>query len=390
MRGPLAGLRVLDLTRLLPGAFATSILADLGADVIKVEAPDTGDPMRGYEPKIGRDSAFHWVSNRNKRSIVVDLRAPQGAEVVLRLAAVSDVLIESFRPGVADRLGVGEDAVLTRNPNVVYCSLNGYGSDGPLAHQAGHDIDYAGRAGVVNLTGVDGRPVIPGVPLADLSGSLLALVGILAAIVGRHASGAGNRVDVSLSDAAFALQTLNLAAYFATGDVPGPGTEMLTGRLPCYQLYRCGDGRWLAVGALERPFWLNLCNAVGRNDLEDTQNDPSAVEVWQELFATRTRPEWLALLQDADACCGPVNDLAEAIDDPQLSHREMVLRQNHPIAGSHPQVGFPIKLRTQPASLYAPAPGLGEHTRAVLLEAGFTAEEVAVLVDAGVIRMTTA
>ncbi len=350
--GPLAGIRVLDLTRLLPGAFATALLADLGADVIKIEQPGTGDPMRGYDPKIGHSSAFTWVTDRNKRSVELNLRQDPGA--LLELARTADALVESFRPGVMERLGLGYEAVSERNPKLVYVSISGYGADGPRAHEAGHDINYLGRAGVLSTT----PPALSSVQIADLAGgSLLGVAGLLAALVNAQRTGEGDHVDIAMTDGAFALQALALGEVFA-GQQP---SGLLTGRFPCYALYECADGRHVTVGALEPPFWRELCEGVNRPDLIPTQFDPQARATWREVFLAKPRDEWLALLDGRDACVGPVNDLSEAIEDPQLSHRGMVVDLD-----GTPQLGTPIKLRNHPASIRTPAPRLGDATREIL------------------------
>lgn len=389
--GPLAGIRVLDLTRLLPGAFATGLLGDLGAEVLKVEQPGVGDPMRVYEPRIGDASAFTWVTDRNKRSIALNLRDPRGIEALLRLAAGVDVLVEGFRPGVTDRLGVGYEAVRAVNPAIVYCSITGYGADGPLATEAGHDVNYVGRAGLLSVTGVDGRPAIPGVQVGDLAGgSLLGVAGLLAALVRAQRTGEGDHVDVSMTDGAFALHAVLLGAFFAEGRVPAIAGEMLNGRNPCYALYECADARYLTVGALEPPFWRALCETVGRPDLLSTQFDPAALPVWRELFLGRPRDEWLALFDGRDACVGPLNDLGEAVEDPQLRHRGMVLELEHPTAGPTPQLGTPIKLRERPAGVRSPAPVLGDSTRVLLAEVGYAPDAVDALIADGVAQEAAA
>jgi crotonobetainyl-CoA:carnitine CoA-transferase CaiB-like acyl-CoA transferase len=234
--------------------------------------------------------------DRNKRSVALDLRDPRGVQIVERLATTCALLVESFRPGVAERLGVGYEALRAVNPALVYCSLSGFGASGPLAGEAAHDLNYVGRAGLVGLGGADGQPSIPGTQVADLGGSLMCVAGMLAALLAAERTGRGDHVDVSLTDSAFALLSTALAPYFATGRVPGTATELLTGGYPCYQLYRCRDGRTLTVGALEPQFWSALCAAVGRPELEPTHFDPDAVPVWRELFAARPLQEWLELL----------------------------------------------------------------------------------------------
>jgi crotonobetainyl-CoA:carnitine CoA-transferase CaiB-like acyl-CoA transferase len=376
--------RVLDLTRLLPGAFATGLLGDLGADVIKVEQPGVGDPMRAYDPQLGDASSFTWITDRNKRSIALNLRDPRGVEVVHRLAATCDAALEGFRPTVADRLGVGYDALRAVNPALVYCSLSGFGADGPLAATAGHDINYVGRAGILSLNGIDGRPAIPGTQLADIGGSLLGVCGLLAALLAAGRTGRGDHVDMALTDGAFALHSVALGPHFVAGHVPGAGTEMLTGGQPCYQIYLCADGLRLTVGALERHFWRNLCVAVGRPDLEPTHTDPDALPTWRALFATRPRHAWLELLDGTDTCTGPLNDLAEAVADPQLRHREMVIELEHPTEGARLQLGTPIKLHERPGGIRTPAPALGADTRDVLREAGYEPSDIDALLAAEV------
>jgi alpha-methylacyl-CoA racemase len=383
--GPLAGVRILDLCRLLPGGFATALLGDLGAEVIKVEQPGVGDHQRAYEPRIGEDSAYSWVTDRNKRSLVLDLKDPRGVAALHRLAERADALIESFRPGVADRLGIGYDALRAVNPALVYCSISGYGADGPLARVAGHDINYIGRAGILSVTGREGRPTIPGVQIADVAGGgLMSVAGVLAALVRARETGEGDHVDVSMTDAAFASLSIHWGAYFATGEAPGHEDGLLTGRYPSYNVYECADGRHVTVGALEGQFFAELCRRVGRPDLEPTRLDRAALPLWREIFLERTRDEWLDRFAGSDACVGPVNDFGEALADPQLGHRGMVVETEHREVGPVPQVAPPIKLREHPAAVRHPAPRLGEDTRQVLAEAGMSPEEVDALIADGV------
>src|SRR3954447_21894799 len=317
--GPLEGIRVLDLTRLLPGAYATGLLGDLGAEVVKVEQPGGGDPMRQYPPRLNGTSAFSWVTDRNKRSVVLNLRDPRGAEALLALARRADVVVEGFRPGVADRLGVGYDAVSAVNPRIVYCSISGYGAGGPLVREAGHDINYLGRAGVLSVS--DG---MSGVQIADLAGgSLMALTGLLAALVHAQRTGEGDHVDVAMTDGAFSLLALSLGAFLADGRVPAAGTELLNGGVPCYGIYECADGLRITVGALEPQFWAALVEGAERPDLAGTQFDPAARDTWRALWRERPRDAWLAALAGRDACVGPLNDLGEAVREPQLGAREV-------------------------------------------------------------------
>ena len=384
--GPLEGIRVLDLTRLLPGAYGTSILADLGAEVIKVEAPGEGDYMRWGEPRIGAESGASWICDRNKASISLNLKDPRGVEAFLRLVRTAHCIVESFRPGVVDRLGVGYEAAHAVNPAIVYCSISGYGQTGPLVRAAGHDVNYVGRAGIVGITGTaEHGPVIPGVQIGDVAGGgLLGMVGLLAALVHARVTGEGDYVDVSMTDGAFSLQSVHLGMFFASGITPAPERMLLNGLYPSYAVYRCADGRWLTVGALEPQFFAQLCEGVGRPDLGDTAFQPDAIGRWRELFATRSRDEWLEALSGFDACVGPVNDYDEACADPQLLHREMIVELEHPTEGPTRQTGVPVKLRNRPGSIRTAPPRLGEQTRAYLAEAGYSAAEVEALVTAGV------
>jgi crotonobetainyl-CoA:carnitine CoA-transferase CaiB-like acyl-CoA transferase len=388
--GPLEGIKVLDFSRLLPGGFATALLGDLGADVLKVEQVSVGDPLREFEPRIGSSSAFSWITDRNKRSISLNLRGSRGAEIARALARDADVAVEGFRPGVMDRLGLGYDALRAVNPALVYCSITGYGADGPSAGEAGHDINFIARAGMLSVTGTGDQPVMPGVAVADLGGSLYGVAGLLAALVRAQRTGEGDHVDVSMTDAAFALQAMLLGPFFVEGRPPGFETGVGTGAFPCYTIYTCADGRHVVVGALEEPFWRRLCEKVGRPDLVGTRMDAAALPVWREVFLTRTRDEWMDLLGDADACVSPVNDLAEAVADRQLGHRRMVIELEHPTAGVQAQVGTPIKLQEHPASVRSPGPEVGDSTREILLELGYTSAEIDGLLADRVARETTA
>jgi crotonobetainyl-CoA:carnitine CoA-transferase CaiB-like acyl-CoA transferase len=382
--GPLAGVRVLDLSRLLPGGFATAVLGDLGADVIKVEQPGQGDYMRWGDPKFGAESAASWTIDRNKRSVALDLKHPDGVQALLDLAVGAQVVVESFRPGVVDRLGVGYDAVRAVNPAIVYCSITGHGQDGPLRLTPGHDINYVGRAGILDISGpADGLPTTSGVQIADLgAGGLLSVAGILAALYAARESGEGDHIDISMTDGAFALVSIHFEDYFASGVDPGREGMILNGKYPCYNVYACADGRHITVGAIEDQFWAALCERVGREDLLPTHFDPAAIPTWREVFLARPRDEWVALLEDG-CCVGPVNDFAEAVAEPQVRAREMVVEQEHPEVGPTRQLGSPLKLRNHPVGVRTAAPKLGADTRELLAEAGYSAERVDGLLESG-------
>jgi alpha-methylacyl-CoA racemase len=398
MSGPLEGLRVLDLSRLLPGPFCSLLLADLGAEVTKVEDLGMGDYARWSPPYLegvedSARSAFFLALNRNKRSIRIDLKSEQGRAVLLRLARDHDVLLESFRPGVLDRLGVGYERLREENRGLVYCAISGYGQDGPYRDRAGHDMNYLGLNGVLALTGErDGPPIQASAQIADVGGgALMAAVGILAALRERERSGEGQVVDVSMFDGA-----LSWLAGVAAGVLNDPaarpprrGEQMLSGSLLCYRPYACADG-WVTLGALEPKFWQAWCRGVGREDLIEHQFQAPGSDAHREveaIFAARTRDEWAAFAAEHDCCLEPLLELEEALDSELVRAREMVVALDQPGAAAPVRLlGVPIKLSRTPGDpARAPGPALGEHTDAVLAEAGYTAEEIAALKVAGAI-----
>jgi alpha-methylacyl-CoA racemase len=393
----LAGLRVLDLTRLLPGGFCTLLLADFGADVVKVEDTGMGDYVRwapphheGADPSAG--GALFLSLNRGKRSVRVDLKTPAGRDVLLRLARDADVLVESFRPGVLDRLGVGWERLHEVNPRLVYCAITGYGQDGPYRDRAGHDIDYLALGGLLGLTGAgpDAPPVQAAGQIADLGGgALMAAFGIMAALRERDASGAGQLVDVSMTDGALSWLAMVAARHFADGAAPERGGLELAGGLLCYRPYRCADG-WVALGALEPKFFAAWCAGVGRPDLAERQfervGSPVHAEV-EAIFASRTRDAWAAFNDEHDCCLEPVLDLGEALDSELVRARGMVVELDQPGAREPVRLlGTPVRLSRTPGDpARAPGPALGEHTEAVLREAGYAPGEVERLLGEGAV-----
>ncbi|HQR29132.1 MAG TPA: CaiB/BaiF CoA-transferase family protein, partial [Anaeromyxobacteraceae bacterium] len=371
---PLRGIRVLDLSRLLPGPYATLVLADLGADVIKVEDPSGGDYLRWMPPMAGEQSGWFHALNRNKRSLALDLKKPEGRDAFLRLVHGADVVVESFRPGVLDRLGLSFEALSRENPRVVLCSISGYGQDGPYRDRAGHDLDYVALAGVLAVNGPTERPVPLGVQVADVAGgSWPAVAGILAAIVGRAAIGRGAWIDVSMTDGALAMLALQKAAADAEGRALRRGREQLNGGSACYGVYRARDGGFVALGALEPKFFQAFCAAVGRPELGPMQFDRDGAGPREELdavFASRTRAEWAAFAAAHDVCVMPVLEGDEPERDPQLVHRQSFVRVPTPWEGRDmPGIASPVRLRGVEAPL-APAPRLGADSESVLREAG--------------------
>jgi len=384
---PLAGVRVLDLSRLLPGPYASLVLADLGADAVKVEDPGGGDWLRWVPPLAGEQSGAFHALNRNKRSLALDLRRPGGAAAFRRLARGADVVLESFRPGVLDRLGVGWAALHAENPRLVLCSVTGWGQDGPYRHRAGHDLDYAAVSGLLGVNGPAERPVPLGAPVADVAGgSWPAVAGILAALLGRARSGEGTHVDVAMVEGALSLLALPLAMAWARGTPLRRGEELLGGGAACYGVYRTGDGRFVALAALEPEFFEAFCAAVGRPELAPRQLEGDGRGPREELeaiFAGRSRAEWVAFAAEHDACLAPVWEGDEPRADAQLAARRAFVEVETPWEGrALPGLATPIRLAGAEVPLRA-APRLGEHGTEVLSEHGFTGEEIEALRGSG-------
>jgi alpha-methylacyl-CoA racemase len=396
---PLDGVTVLDLSRLLPGGFCSCLLSDFGADVIKVEDTGAGDYIRWTTPRYegAADSAggaLFLALNRGKRSIRIDLKSDRGAEVLLALVRSADVLLESFRPGVMDRLGVGYERLRQENPGLVYCSITGYGQDGPYRDRAGHDINYLGLGGLLGLTGErDGPPIQAAGQIADVGGgALMAAVGILIALRERDRSGEGQLVDCSMFDGALSWLGLVAAELLATGRTPARGDLPLAGRFTCYRPYECADG-WVALGALEPKFWKAWCDGVERPDLLgnafDPPGSPSHATV-TEIFRSRTRDDWTRFAEVHDCCLEPVLELDEALASELVRTREMVVTLAQPGVPRPVQLlGLPIKLgRTPGDPTRAPGPALGEHTAELLAAAGYSAAEIARLHQQGAVAGT--
>ncbi|WP_028082000.1 CaiB/BaiF CoA transferase family protein [Solimonas soli] len=375
----LAGLKVIDVSRLLPGPFCTLYLAQLGAEVIKIEEPNGGDYTRALSAEL-----FALV-NRNKRSLTLDLRRPQGVALLHRLVADADVIIESFRPGVMDRLGCGYETLKAINPRLVYAALTGYGQSGPYRDRAGHDMNYCAYAGALEQNGNAHGPALANTQLADLAGgALTCAIGILAAVHGARASGHGCFVDSAMLDGTLALQVAALATLRSTGRTQPPGHDMLTGALPNYSLYECADGKWFALGALEPKFWAAFCAAAGQPELGGRLPAPGAETAAARaataaLFRTRTRDAWERLLAPADACASGLYTLEEALANEQVRARGLV----EEIDGK-PAITQPLRFRdAQPASS-VPSPSLGADTRALLAALGIDDDGHAALKAAGI------
>lgn len=361
MYQPLNGIRILDLSRLVPGPYLTQLLADLGAEVIKVETPLAGDYARLIPAEMGLGKMFEMI-NRGKKSVAINYRNPRGREVFLRLASTADVLLEGFRPGAMARWKIDYETIRTVNGAMIYCSLSGYGQEGPYRQRAGHDLNYLAISGALSLNAREDQPPVPyGVAVADLSGAMLASIAILSALVARQKDGKGAYLDVSLLDGALSWMTPQAGAAFFSGLSVKGGKLALSGGLACYNIYETADGKYLSLGALEPTFWSDFCKVTGRNDLLPRQFDRSIKDEVANIFKGRTLDAWLEAFSNSDGCVEPVLSFEEMLSHPQVRARGFV----------HEKDGQPVGLNTP--FVFArrpkrPAPKLGEHTNAVLGE----------------------
>ena len=393
MTSALDGLRVLDLTQVMAGPFCSMLLCDMGADVIKVEPP-AGDSTRRMPGAVGSDSPSFNAVNRGKRGIVVDLKQPAGRDAVRRLAAVSDVLVENYRPGVLEKFGLDYAELSRRYPRLVYASISGYGQTGPSAGKGGFDLVAQGVSGLMSVTGEAGRPPVKaGIPVTDLGAALFAVAGILSALLARARTGRGQLVDTSLVDAGVALSVWEATQYFSGRGVPERLGSAHRMNAP-YQAIRCADG-YLTIGAANDRTFRRLCEALGhpewadapeyRDDTHRIRNREALAARIEAVLAARPRSHWLELLEARGVPCGPINDYAEVMADPHVRARELVVETDHPTLGRIPTLGTPIKLSETPLAPGRPAPRLGQHTDEILGDAGFGADEIAELRRAGAV-----
>jgi len=395
---PLEGIHVLDLSRLAPGPYCSMLLGDMGADVLMVEAPPEAlhsvavPHLRAEnEDEAERALAYNALA-RNKRSIVLNLRTQEARQVFYRLAESADVVLEGFRPGVVKRLGVDYETLRPLNPRLVYCSLSGYGQDGPYVNMVGHDINYISVGGALGAIGwPDQPPAIPLNVIADFAGGgLHAAFAILAALLAREKTGRGQFVDIAMSDGVMYLLAMPFTMYFYNGSVVRPGQHLLNGAAPNYNVYETSDGGWISLGSLEPHFYANLCRAMGREDFIPHQYDASKREeifsYFREQFRTRTRGEWFEHLRQHDICVAPVYSLDEAAADPHNRARGMVVEVDHPKLGPVRQVGIGPKLSETPGQVRTTAPRPGQHTDEVLASLGYAPEQIEGLRASGAAR----
>ena len=391
----LSGMVVLDLTQILAGPYCTMVLADMGADVIKVEKPNGGDDSRRMGPPFIKDwSAGFLALNRNKRSLAVDLRSEAGQVMFKRLVEGADAVVENFRPGVMDRLGLGYKTVAAIKPSLVYCSVSGFGSTGPDANKGGFDLVAQGVSGLMSITGHSGMPPVKvGVPITDISAGLLAANGILCAYIHALKTGQGQQVDTSLMEAGVAYTVWESSVYFADGEIPGPLGSAHRVSAP-YQALRTKDG-YLNIGAATQPTWEQLCRAIGQDALivdpryklpgDRKAREEELASLLEETFTTDTTSHWLEMLQKAGVVAGPIYNMEQVYKDPQVLARKMLVDLEDPDLGTIHNIGIPVKLSATPGHIRTRAPMLGEHSAEVLLERGFSQAEVGELVGDGVV-----
>lgn len=379
--GPLQGLKVIDMTRMLPGPFGTMMLADLGADVTVVEHPS--GPALGPRRK-------NFYIDRNKRSLALNLKDQRALEILYKLVRDADVFVEGFRPGVTERLGIDYKTLTKENQGIIYCAMSGYGQDGPYRLRAGHDINYVATSGLLHLNGrKDSGPVIFATQLADIAGGgMIAAYSILAALYYRTRTGKGQYIDVSMTDGALALNPLAFLEYSNSGKPPGPQGYRNLGATPCYNVYRTKDGQYVSLGALEPKFWSNLCRLIGREDLLEQQNntDDATIEDVRQVFAGKTRAEWDQLLDNEEVCYAPILDLAETFKNPQVVHRQMVDEAAWPDGSRGKQAGVVPKFSLTPGSLRRPPSRPGQHSYEILGELGLDSDTIAKLEADGVLK----
>jgi len=393
MPAPLEGVNVVDLSRLAPGPYCSMLLGDLGADVLRIEEPGGGRAAQirrqsgqaSSQEEQERSIAFS-AHGRNKRSLILNLKYERARKIFFQLAERADVILEGFRPGVVKRLGVDYETIRAINPRIVYCSLTGYGQDGPYQGLVGHDINYISMAGALGIIGSPGeRPAIPSNLLADYAGGgMQAALAIVAALLARERTGQGQYIDVAMMDGVLSLLTAEAVSYFSRGTIPRRGETTLTGALPHYNVYETEDGKYLSIGSLEPYFYENLCRAIGRDDLIPDQNSEGErrreiFEVFKAIFLTKTRDEWFEILKQTDICVAPVYGLDEVFSDPQVIHRKMVVEIEHPKFGKITQVGIPFKFSDTPGEIRDLAALPGQHTDEVLKELEYSKEDIETL-----------
>lgn len=387
----LGGIRVLDLTRLLIGDYCTMLLGDMGAEIIKIEEPKSGDYIRWAPPFINEQSVLHLLLNRNKKSVKLNLKSEKGKEVFNKLVKRSDLIVENFRPGIVEKLGIDYNSVNKINQQIIYCSISSYGQGGPYRDFPGHDINYLGYAGILGITGIrGGPPVIPGVQMADLPTSLMAALAMISALYVRGKKGRGQYIDVSALDVTTSLMTVPAASYIGEGKAPERGAWLLNGGLPCYNIYETKDKKYITVGCIEEKFWAGFCRTLDLDDFipfQYTRDEEKLSEMFQVIrgiISTKTQRDWLRLFNDRSLPCGPVHDFDEVFRDPQISHRKVIVETEYPGVGRVKQFSAPVKFSESSCGIREPPPSFGEHTESILAWLGYSEKEIVEMKQNGI------
>lgn len=389
--GALEGIKILDLSRLLPFEYCTLMLADLGAEVLKVEEPKIGDYMRWIPPILKKESALFCMLNRNKKSMSLNMRDEEGKEIIRKLVKEYDVLFESFRPGVMKKLGLNYDSLKEINPRLIFCSATGYGQSSPYKHRPGHDINYISIAGILEATGRHtGAPVIPGIAIADMSIGIFAAFAILAGIIARDRIGRGQYIDMSMTDCMISFNTMGVSSYISKKLSSDSLIIGATGEEPCYNVFKTKDNKFISLGNIEEKFWINLLRLIDREDLKEYQyasgeKRDKAMDELQDIFIQKTREEWMDLFDGKDICFSPVNTMEDVFSDPHVKHREMLVEMEHPVEGKVTQIKSPFKFSETLVEIKMASPVLGEHTAEVLRGLGYDEHRIDELRELGTV-----
>jgi len=391
MSGALEGIKILDLSRLLPFEYCTLMLADLGADVLKVEEPKIGDYMRFIPPILKKESALFCMLNRNKKSMTLNMREDEGKKIIRRLVKEYDVLFESFRPGVMKKLGLDYESLKEINPGLVFCSATGYGQNSPYKDRPGHDLNYISIAGILEATGMHtGAPVIPGVPVADMSIGIFSAFAILVGVIAKNRTGKGQYIDMSMTDCMLSYNIWGVSSHFSKQVSSDAVTIGCKGDEPCYTVFKTRDNKFISLGNIEDKFWVNFLKLVDKEDLKKFQfasgeKGKEAIDTIQKVIIQKTREEWLNLFEGKDICYSPVNSIEDVLSDPHIKQSGMIVEMEHPVEGKIPQMKSPFKFSETPVEINTPSPALGEHTDEVLKFIGYDKQGLDELKKNGVI-----
>ena len=378
---PLNGIKILDLSRLLPGPYCTMLLADMGAEVIKIEEPKRGDYHREWLPKKGKNSGYFIGINRNKKSITLDLKKEKGREIFYKLVKDADVVVESFRPGVTEKLKIDFNTVKNINPQIIYLSLTGFGQNSSWKNRPAHDLNFLALSGILSFSGSrDKKHPIIGIQIADYAGAVFGIIGIMAALLRREKIKEAQYLDIAMMDGLFSFLSMISGKFFIDGEIPEPGDGLLTGGFACYNIYETKDGRYITVGAIEEKFWERLCDILGKPEFKKYVYVPDKqkeiIEEFDKIFKTKTLEEWIKIFENEDVCVEPVLNLKEAFESNYAKSRNIVFTLKNKEDGEVKQIKNPVEIFPPVEMEYKSHPQMGEHTEEILLKAGYSKEDI--------------